>query len=126
MVATYLPGDDGVELHGDVRCPVAPAPNTTICDTAIPGDGGSSAGVTVTKSATPAVLVVGASVQSYTTRSLWRMDRRRRRSVSVTRCRQGDDQRSDHGDGRDASGCPGHGATSLAGCSIARAPVARW
>ena len=31
----------------------------------------------------------------------------------------GQHQRSDHGDGRDLSGCPASGATSLAGCTVA-------
>ena len=51
---TSHPGTTG-ELHGDVGV-CAPAPNTTICDTAVlTVTAGAAPALTVTKSATPAV-----------------------------------------------------------------------
>ena len=107
----------------------APAPNTTICDTAIlTVTAGAAPALTVTKSATPAVvLVVGASGQSYTiTIAVANGPTTAAISVSDTLPAGVTTNGAITATGGTLSGCPGSGATSLAGCSIARAPVARW
>ena len=98
---------------------VCTAPNTTICDTAVlTVTAGAAPALTVMKSATPAVLVVGARVSVHDhDRSVANGPTTAAINVSDV-CRQGD-QRSDHGDGRDAWWLSGQWATSLAGCTVA-------
>ena len=62
----HLPGDDGRELHGDVQRVCTGAKHDDLRHGHPDGDGGSGAALTVTKSATPAVLVVGGTGQVYT------------------------------------------------------------
>ena len=117
----HLPGDGGIELHGDVQRVRTGAEPGDLRHGGAGGDGGSRAGVDGDEGATPAlVLVVGGT---------WSglhdphdrgggMGRRRRRSTSVTYCRRGraPTERSRRRAG--PGGCPASGATSLAGCTV--------
>ena len=89
---------------------------------------GAAPALTVTKSATPAVLVVGASGQSYTI-TIAVANGPTTAAISVERHVAG--RVTTNGaitaTGGTLSGCPGGGATSLAGCSIALyCTRARW
>ena len=81
--------DDGRELHGDVQRVRTGAEHDDLRHGGADGDGRTAPALTVTKSATPAVLVVKPRVRVYTITIAWPMDRRRRRSTSVTYCRRG-------------------------------------
>ena len=99
----------------------APAPNTTICDTAVlTVTAGARAGVDGNQEARRRRCWWWVARDRCTrSRSVWPMGRRRRRSTSVTYCRQGSAPTERSRRRRDLSGCPASGATSLAGCTVA-------
>ena len=116
----HLPGDDGRELHGDVQRVRTGAEHDDLRHGGVDGDGGAAPALTVTKSATPAVLVVGMAGQVYTiTISVANGPTTAAINVSDVLPAGVTHQWSDHGDGRDLGGCPAGGATSLAGCTVA-------
>ncbi|MCZ2134264.1 MAG: DUF11 domain-containing protein, partial [Burkholderiales bacterium] len=99
----------------------APAPNNTICDTAtLTVTAGASPALTVTKSATPPVLVVGASGQSYTiTISVANGPTTAAINVNDALPAGVTTNGAITATGGALSGCPGSGASTLTGCTIA-------
>ncbi|WP_162527556.1 beta strand repeat-containing protein [Casimicrobium huifangae] len=116
---TY-PGTTGASCTVTYRV-CAPAPNTTICDTAVlTVTAGAAPALTVTKSATPAVLVVGGTGQVYTiTISVANGPTTAAINVSDVLPAGVSTNGAITATGGSLSGCPASGATSLAGCTVA-------
>ena len=120
-------GDDGREPHGDVQRVRTGAEHDDLRHGGVVTvTAGAAPAWTVTKSATPAVLVVAGSESTRSRSSVAEWADDAAINVSDGVLPQGHDQRSDHGDGRDPEWLSGQWGDESGGLHGSVKPVARW